>query len=343
MRAWQHTSTTGGLEKTLKLNPSAPVPVPKPNQHLVQIIATALNPIDYKPAEVAILRRLLYPKVATPGLDYAGCIVTPATDSSFKAGQLVYGIVAKAPFAGGALAEFALADSESTLEVPDGVNPIDAASIGVAGASAYQSIIPYVKKGDKIFINGGSGGCGVFGIQIAKAVGCFVATSCSTANVELCRSLGADEVVDYKKSNIVEALKALGLKFDHIVDNVGSDMELYWQCHEFTKPEAAYVMVAGGPGLASAFERLKAKRMPEFLGGGKRKYMGFWAEARLDDLEQVMTWTKEGKVRAVIDEKFPFEEAPKAFAKLKTGRARGKIIVDVASEKYKESVGGVVV
>jgi NADPH:quinone reductase-like Zn-dependent oxidoreductase len=161
--------------------------------------------------------------------------------------------------------------------------------------------------------------------------------------VELCRSLGADEVVDYKKSNIVEALKALGLKFDHIVDNVGSDMELYWQCHEFTKPEAAYVMVAGGPGLASAFERLKAKRMPEFLGGGKRKYMGFWAEARLDDLEQVMTWTKEGKVRAVIDEKFPFEEAPKAFAKLKTGRARGKIIVDVASEKYKESVGGVVV
>jgi NADPH:quinone reductase-like Zn-dependent oxidoreductase len=96
-------------------------------------------------------------------------------------------------------------------------------------------------------------------------------------------------------------------------------------------------MVGGGPGLASAFERLKAKRMPGFLGGGKRRYKGFWPEARLDDLGQVMTWMEEGKVRAVIDEKFPFEEAPNAFAKLKTGRARGKVVVDVASETYKKT------
>ncbi|KAN0102107.1 putative zinc-type alcohol dehydrogenase-like protein C16A3.02c [Hyaloscypha variabilis] len=335
MKAWQHTTTTGGLDKNLKLNPSAPLPISKSSQHLVQIIATALNPVDYKPAESALMRRLLYAKVATPGLDYAGCIVTPATGSSLKPGQLVYGITAKVPWTGGALAEFSLAESGTTLPLPEGVSPVDAASIGVAGITAYQSIVPHVKKGDSIFINGGSGGCGVFGIQIAKAAGCYVATSCSTPNVELCQSLGADEVVDYKKGSVVKALNASGVKFDHVVDNVGTTMELYWHCHEFTKPEAQYVMVGGGPGVGSATERFKAKRLPSFLGGGKRAYSGFWPEAKLDDLKPIGLWIKEGKVKAVIDEKFVFEEAPKAFAKLKTGRARGKIVVDIASETYK--------
>jgi NADPH:quinone reductase-like Zn-dependent oxidoreductase len=75
--------------------------------------------------------------------------------------------------------------------------------------------VPHVKQGDRIFINGGSGGCGVFGIQFAKAAGCYVVTSCSTPNTELCRSLGADEVVDYKKTSVLEALDASQVKFDH--------------------------------------------------------------------------------------------------------------------------------
>jgi NADPH:quinone reductase-like Zn-dependent oxidoreductase len=337
MKAWQHTTTTGGLEKNLKLNPTAPLPTPKASQHLVQIIATALNPVDYKPAENAILRRLLYPKVATPGLDFAGCIVTPAPGSTLKPGQVVFGVTAKLPFTGGALAEFSAAEAGNATVLPEGVSPIDAASIGVAGISAYQSIVPHVKKGDKIFINGGSGGVGVFGIQIAKAVGCYVTTSCSTANVELCRSLGADEVVDYKKGNVVEALKASEHKFDFVVDNVNSDMDLYWRCHEYTTPEAQYVMVGGGQGLAAGLERLKAKILPAFLGGGKRRYSGFWPAAKLEDLRQIGEWMKEGKVKAVIDERFGFKGASEAFAKLKTGRARGKIVVDVASETYKKA------
>jgi NADPH:quinone reductase-like Zn-dependent oxidoreductase len=334
MKAWQHTTASGGLEKNLKINLSAPLPVPNSSHHLVQIIATALNPVDYKPAEVAILRRILYPRIATPCLDFAGCIVTPATGSSLKPGQLVYGISSMTPWAGGALAEFSLANIGTTLALSEGVDPVDAASLGVAGVTAYQSIVPHVKKGDSVFINGGSGGCGVFGIQIAKAVGCYVATSCSTANVELCRSLGADEVVDYKKGSVIEKLKAGDVKFDHIVDNVGTTMELYWHCHEFTKPEAQYIMVGGGPGVGSATERFKAKVLPSFLGGGRRSYSGFWPEAKLEDLGQIEAWMKEGKVRAVIEERYPFEDAPKAFTKLKTGRTRGKIVIDVASETY---------
>lgn len=337
IRAWQYSSTKGGLDKNLKINPSAPLPKPNPDQHLVQVIATALNPVDYKPAEIPLVGRLIVHKPATPCIDFAGCIVTPATGSPFKRGQLVFGAAGTSPLAGGALSELTLTKKENTVALPDGVDPIDAATIGVAGLTAYQSIVPNVKKGDYIFINGGSGGTGVFGIQIAKAVGCHVTTTCSTANVELCKSLGAEEVVDYRKQSVVKALKASGRKFDHVVDNVGSDFRLYYRCHEYTKPGAVYVMVGGTPSLGFAVDMLKVKLWPDFLGGGKRKFSGFFPKPKHEDLEQIGTWMMEGKVKPIIDQKFPFEQAPKAFEKSKTGRAKGKIVVDVASESYRKA------
>jgi NADPH:quinone reductase-like Zn-dependent oxidoreductase len=187
IKAWQYMTTKGGLEKNLKLNPSVPLPTPSSTQNLVQIIATALNPVDYKPAENALISRLAIPKPATPGIDFAGLIVTPAAGSPLKRGQLVFGVAGTSPLAAGALSQFAITPKEATVAVPEGIDPIDAATVGVAGLTAYQSIVPRVKKGDKILINGGSGGTGVFGVQIAKAVGCHVTTTCSTANVELCK------------------------------------------------------------------------------------------------------------------------------------------------------------
>lgn len=332
IRAWQYTSTKGGLENTLRLNSSALLPKPKPNQHLIKVIATALNPVDYKPAEIPYLGRLIVPKAATPCIDFAGIIVTPANGSSLKPGQLVCGGCGTSPLAGGALSEFAIATIQNVVALPDGVSPIDAATIAVAGMTAYQSIVPRVKKGDKIFINGGSGGTGIFGIQFAKVVGCHVTTTCSTTNAELCKSLGADEVIDYKQQSVVEALKASGHKFDHAVDNVGKDKELHWRSHEYMQPGAACVVVGGEPSFAGIGDMLKKKLVPGFLGGIKGKIEGFWPTAKLEDYEQIVNWMKEGKVRAIIDEKFPFEEAPKAFAKLKTGRAKGKIVVEVAAE-----------
>ena len=337
IKAWQYSSTKGGLEKTLSINASSPLPKPKPNQHLVQVLAMALNPVDYKPAEVPIIRRLLVPNPATPGTDFAGCIVTPATGSSLKCGQLVFGGSGTTPFAGGALSEFTLTETNSTVAIPDGVNPVHAATICVAGLTAYQSIMPNVKKGDKVFINGGSGGTGVFGIQIAKALGCQVTTTCSTTNVELCKRLGADEVVDYKQQGVVDALKASGKKFDHVIDNVGADLNLYWRCHEYMQPGAVYVMVAGTPSLRFAVDMFKMMLWPGFLGGGKRKLASFFPKPTCEDLEQLGTWMEEEKVKPVIDQVFPFEQAPKAFEKLKTGRAKGKIVIDVASETYRRA------
>jgi len=329
-RSWQFSSSSGGLEKNLKLNPSTPLPKAKPNHHLVQVIAASLNPVDFKLAENQVAIHFIH-KPATPGIDFAGRIVTPADGSPFKSGQLIFGAASLSAAAGGALSEFAWVPQDSAVAVPDGLSPVDACTAPVAGLTAYQTIVPRVKKGDKIFLNGGSGGVGVFGIQIAKTLGCHVTTTCSTANVEFCKSLGADEVVDYRRTNVVDALVAGGHKFDHVVDNIGADLELYWRCHEYTKADAVFISIAGAPTLSYLFQVIKVKTWPGFLGGGKRKREGFLAQPVKADLEQLGAWMKEGKVKAVIDQKFAFENAVEAFAKLKTGRAKGKIVVEVES------------
>ncbi len=333
----QYSSTkNGGIDKNIQLNSAASLPKPKPNQHLVQIIATALNPVDYKPAEMPVVGRLLVSNPATPGLDYAGVVVTPADGSPLKPGQLVFGVAGSSPLAGGALAEFALVQENRAIVIPEGVSTLDASTLGVAALTAYQSIIPRVKKGDRIFINGGSGGTGTFGIQFAKAVGCHVTTTCSTPNMELCKSLGADEVIDYKKGSVLEALIASD-KFDHAVDNVGNinDKAFWWRCNEYLKPGASYVLVAGELSVTSVIDMVKRAVLPKFLGGLQGKVDGFWPESKPEDLEHVAEWVKEGKVKVVIDHKFSFEEGNKAIEKLKTGRAKGKIVIDVALDTYK--------
>lgn len=169
------------------------------------------------------------------------------------------------------MADYATVGKQGAAALPEGLDPTWGATVAIAGLTAYQSIVPYVKDGSNVFINGGSGGTGTFGIQIAKAKGCYVATSCSTANVDLCKSLGADEVIDYKKSDVASALISSGRKFDHVVDNVGHDLDLYWKAHEYTNPGAAYVLVGATISFAFLKEITTAKTLPGFLGGGKRK------------------------------------------------------------------------
>ena len=100
MRAWQYNSVSSGLEKNLKLN-NIPPPIASASQNLVRTIAVALNPVDYKPAEIPLIGRLLVPRAATPGIDFAGVLVKPASSSDLKAGQLVFGVAGTKPFAAG--------------------------------------------------------------------------------------------------------------------------------------------------------------------------------------------------------------------------------------------------
>lgn len=273
---------------------------------------------------------------ATPGLDYAGRMIKPAAGTSFKPGDLVFGVAGTSPLAGGAMAEYAIVQKTYAVAVPEGVSMLDASTLGVAALTAYQSVATRVKKGDRVFINAGSGGTGIFGIQFAKVLGCHVTTTCSAANIEFVKSLGADEVIDYRKGDVVAALLASGEEFDHAVDNAGMDKQLIWRSHEYMKPGASYVLVAGGPSIPHIVDALKRKMLPKFLGGIKGKIDGFWPEAKPEHLTQVAEWVRDGKVKAVVDTKFGFEEGARAFEKLKTGRARGKVVVDVALETYKQ-------
>jgi alkaline phosphatase D len=217
--------------------------------------------------------------------------------------------------------------------LPSGVKPEDAAAIGIAGLTETQSIRPNVKPGDKVFINGGSGGTGVYGIQIAKALGCHVTTTCSTPNVAFCKSLGADEVIDYKTSDVVSTLSAQTSLFALVVDNIGTPADLYQKSGSFIAPGGKFVQIGAAPDLSGMAQVSKNMLLPCFLGGGKAKYQMLMGQASKSDLQLLAGWMVEGKVKGVLDSVFEWEDAPKAYEKLKTGRARGKIVVRVAQDE----------
>lgn len=345
MRAWLYSSASGGLHKNLTLSATAAHPRPQSppslskDELLVRVRAAGLNPIDYKLAELPYgMSRAMISVPASPAMDFAGIVVAhgAAIEFPLKVGDSVFGRLDPGRF--GALGEYVVAKSAGCASLPGGVSLEHASGVGSVGLVAYASIVPHVPGGlsaspgggapFRIFINGGSGGAGTFGIQIAKLLGCHVTTSCSARNVELCRSLGADEVLDYTQGDLVGALKAKGQVFDLVVDNVGSSpRDLYSASGEFLVPNGRFVQV--GAGMSMADMQLMTSRMllPSFLGGGSRKFSFAMAQNKHEDLARLGEWIAAGKIKVVVDEVFEFDDAPKAYEKLRTGRARGKIIV----------------
>ncbi len=330
MRIWEYAATDGGLEKNLKLH-SAPLPKPTSAQHLIQVLAVGLNPVDYKPAE-AFIGRLMVKKPATPGFDIAGRIITPASGSNLSPGQLVFGAASTNPLAGSGLAEYVAAPTTSIAPLPStgDFTPLVAAGTPVAAVTAYDSLIPFISPGTRVFLNGGSGGVGTYAIQIAKAAGAHVTVSCSARNAELCRSLGADEVLDYNASpSLLEQLRAQKQPLDHVVDNVFSDPALFFEAHTYTSPHAKFIEVASGPTLGFMKFALRASLLPGFLGGGKRKFVVLVSDIKGEKLEKIAGWVGEGKIKPVTDQVFGYEDVVGAFTRLKTGRARGKVVVEI--------------
>lgn len=331
MRAWLYTSTSGGLEKNLKLSEATVKPISK-DQVLVKVHSTSLNPADYKVPELGMVARLAISTPAAPCMDFAGTIAEVGANvkaaDAFRVGEKVFG--RSGPQQHGALGEVIVAKPDGLASLPEGVSEGDASTVGTAGLTAYQSVVPHVKAGDKVFINGGSGGTGTFGIQFAKALGCHVTTSCSSKNVELVKSLGADEVIDYTKEDVIEALKSKGQVFKHVVDNVGSPAGLYKAADLYLVPDGKFVQVGAEISLGTMSSLASRSLLPSVLGGGKRSFLVMMVQTKHDDYVHIGKLMQEGKVKAVVDETFEYKDAPKAFEKLKTGRSRGNIVVTVA-------------
>jgi len=358
MKAYQHSGGSGGsggMDKAIRLVDNLPIPqVPaldnptKPSV-LVAVSAVSLNPADYKIPESRLLTALLLHKPSTPCLDFTGRIVQlpqPSTSGSsaskdlegLKLGDLV---IARHSwfFAHGALAQYSLAQPNGLVKLPEGVTPEQGAALGTAGLTAIQSLQPWLRRGDRVFLNGGSGGVGTFSIQIAKLLGAeHVTVSCSGANAQLCRDLGADEVVDYRAGDVVGQLKAVaekvGRPFDHIVDNVGNLSRVFEESEAYLREGGTYVQVAGSADSVGAIVAMVRRTLlPTWLGGVNRKWTSMIAKNDNEALGKMAGWIAEGKLKVIIDSEYSFEDADKAFAKLKSGRARGKILIDVAGSK----------
>ena len=334
MRAWV-CQGPGSLSTTLKLINDAPQPANslQDGQIIVKVSCAALNPADYKTLEMGVASRAITTFPKTPGMDLCGRVVEVATNvDDTNVGDLIFARVDPTK-AGGSLAEYAVLNRDAYATLPHAFDIEQAAGAPTASMTAYQTISPYVKSGDKIFINNGSGGVGSFGIQIGKALGCHVTVSCSTEKADFCKGLGADEIVDYKISDVVAELAKKGQVFTLVVDNMGNaPPNLYTQSHNFLVPEGSFVAVGGAVSLGSAFTLTKNALWPSILGGGKRKFIPYMTKNSREDLQQIAKWMVDGTVRTVIDATFKFEEAAEAFEHLKQGSSAGKVVVRLAEK-----------
>ncbi|RTE68642.1 hypothetical protein BHE90_016980 [Fusarium euwallaceae] len=333
MRAWMHTSTDLPLEKGMTLVTDAPYPSNplKANEILVKVKSVGVNPADPIFAELGWPTRVLVKPNPIPGMDFSGEVVSTGSNvTSMIPGDRVFGRVDTQKGLPGSMAEYTKAEVEGCVPIPAGFDWDQAAGIGTAAVTAYESLVLNSNPGDSVFINGGTGGVGTFAIQFAKAHGCKVTVSCSTAKVHLCKELGADEVIDYRAEDVVSVLKGKGKIFDLVVDYAyREETNLYKASDHFLTDKGMFVMVPGG--VSGTIVKTLGKNMlcPSVLGGGRAKFKAYFAKSNRAAFEQISNWMEAEKVKTVIDSVFEFGEMPRAIEQIKSGRATGKIIVHV--------------
>ena len=312
-----------------------PRPVPKPDEILVQVHAAGLNPIDYTIPKGTFKPILKFQLPATLGSDLAGVVVEIGNRvTRFRPGDAVF--ASTFDLGRGALAEFAVVPENAAALKPVNLDFVQAASIPMAGLTSWQALKERanLKTGQKVFIPAGSGGIGTFAIQLAKYLGAKVGTTTSTANVDLVRSLGADEVVDYKKQEFEDVLRG----YDAVLGTVRGDA--LEKSLRILKANSTVVSLVGPPDAAFA----RARGMNFFMVGvfgllsrkiirrAKKRgvaYSFLFVHPDGRQLAEIGELLKDGSIRPVIDKVFPFAQAKEALAYLEQGRAKGKVVVQM--------------
>src|SRR6266480_3508831 len=304
-------------------------PVPNDDHILVRVRAASVNPYDWHFIEGTpkIMRAmgvgLRKPKDTRVGVDFAGTVEAIGKNvTQFKLGDEVFG------GKGGAFADYVCPRAGRAVALkPANITFEQAASVNIAGITALQALRDKgkVQSGQKVLINGASGGVGTFAVQIAKSLGADVTGVCSTRNVDLVRSLGADHVIDYTKEDFTKS----GQRYDVILDNVGTQPLLSFR--RVLIPKGKYVMIGGGgpndQGLIGPlFRPIKAMLLSPFVS----QEMGmFIADTNQKDLAVLADLMQSGKVKPVIDRTYKLSEVPAAIAYLEQGHARGKVVITV--------------
>jgi NADPH:quinone reductase-like Zn-dependent oxidoreductase len=299
-------------------------PVPRDNQVLVRVRAASVNPYDWhmmtgKPYIMRLGTGVGAPDYTRPGRDFSGTVEAVGKDvTKFKPGDEVFG------GAGGAFAEFVAAGEKSIARKPAEMTFEQAAALPIAALTALQALRDHgqLAAGQKVLINGASGGVGTYAIQIAKALGAEVTAVCSTRNLELVRSLGADHVIDYTK----EDLLTRDARYQLILDNVGNHS--FHALRRVLEPKGILVLVGGpkGPWIDPFLPLIKGVMVKPFVD---ERFAFFVARMSQEDLEYLANLAHEGRLRSEIGAEFPLSELPAALELVGTRHARGKIAIKV--------------
>jgi len=335
--AWLSTKR-GDPRQTLVLKTDYPVPSNlKDDEVLVKIYAAALNPIGWKLMRFAPNFIAKRPYIAEH--DFAGTIVYP-NKSNFSKGDAVFGwIPPQLTFqtGQGALAQYVRVPADHVAPKPSNVDFTQASGMALVGMTAFQCLkLAGLEAGQTIFINGGTTGVGSTAIQIAKAKGCRVVATTSTPNVDIVKGLGADEVIDYKTVDVIAHLKKNppSPKFHVIFDTVGNSADLFTASPAYLAPSGVFASVGvstGGFGnMLKAF--FKTQLLPTWLGGTNRKFITIFVSNNKDYLLAVGDLVAEGKVKPLMDSTYSFNDVLKAYERIMTGRAKGKVVVQVTLE-----------
>ena len=304
-------------------------PVPNDDQVLVKVRAASVNPYDWHFVEGTpkIMRAmgvgLRKPKDTRLGVDFAGTVEAVGKNvTQFKPGDEVFG------GRGGAFGEYVCPRATRAVALkPANVTFEQAASVNIAGITALQALRDKgkVQPGQKVLINGASGGVGTFAVQIAKSLGADVTGVCSTRNIDLVKSLGADHVIDYTKEDFTKSAE----RYDVMLDNVGN--RTLSECKSVLTPKGKYVLIGGGGAseqglLGGLGKALWAMLFSKFVN----QQMGMMmADPSQKDLTILAEMMQSGKLKPVIDRTYKLDQVPEAIRYLEEGHARGKVIIAV--------------
>jgi NADPH:quinone reductase-like Zn-dependent oxidoreductase len=294
------------------------------NEVLIKVRAASVNPLDShfmrgKPYFVRIMAGLIKPKATRLGVDVAGQVEAVGRNvTQFKPGDEVFGACR------GAFAEYVCASESGLVMKPNNVTFEQAASVPVAAITALQSLRDkgQIQPGQKVLINGAAGGVGTFAVQIAKSFGADVTGVCSTRNVDMVRSIGADRVIDYTQQDFTKS----GQHYDLILDCVGNHSLL--ACRRVLTPKGVYIAVGGPSGPWMIGPLAGAIAAPVLSRFVSQNLVMFLARPSKEEDRAIMRELMEsGKVTPVIDRCYTLSEVPEAIRYLEEGHARGKVVI----------------
>jgi len=301
-------------------------PVATDDEVLVRVHASSVNPVDWHsvsgtPYVGRTQLGLLKPKSERLGVDFAGTVEAVGKDvTQFRPGDDVFG------GRDGAFAEYVcVREDRAVVLKPANVTFEQAAAVPVAALTALQGLRDkgQIQPGQKVLINGASGGVGTFAVQIAKALGAEVTGVCSTRNVDAVRSLGADHVIDYTHEDFTRSDR----RYDLMLDVAGS--RSWSECRRVLNPRATLVMVGApkGNGVTGPLGHIVKKRLASVPSSQKAVF--FIAKFNKADMEVLRELLEAGKVTPVIDKRYELSEIADAFRYLGEGHAQGKVVITV--------------